>query len=275
MIKVFSFWLLVVGFTKINGYSVLSLKTNNQHLTTYWRGDFILLIWLLAIQLSTCDLYNQANQAYEKEDYAKSIELYEQAASNTKNGLLYYNLGNAYFKSGQIGKALLNYNRARFIAPRDQDINANIQFIRNYRIDKNLIIESPIIKIISILFHFVSWQEAMFLSAIIFFLTIILIALAIIFYQRIFGYIAIGAGVIFIYLFITWQIWQWEKSSARAVIVATEVTLRSGPGLDYKDILIGHDGLEVKILESRGEYFLVQFPGGGGWVEAKSIEKIF
>jgi tetratricopeptide (TPR) repeat protein len=201
--------------------------------------------------------------------------LYEQAASNTKNGLLYYNLGNAYFKSGQIGKALLNYNRARFIAPRDQDINANIQFIRNYRIDKNLIIESPIIKIISILFHFVSWQEAMFLSAIIFFLTIILIALAIIFYQRIFGYIAIGAGVIFIYLFITWQIWQWEKSSARAVIVATEVTLRSGPGLDYKDILIGHDGLEVKILESRGEYFLVQFPGGGGWVEAKSIEKIF
>jgi tetratricopeptide (TPR) repeat protein len=235
----------------------------------------LLCLILLLAQTTPRDLYNQANQAYEKEDYAKSIELYEQAASNTKNGLLYYNLGNAYFKSGQIGKALVNYNRARFLAPRDRDINANIQFLRNYRIDKNLIIESPIIKIISSFFHFVSWQEAMFLSATIFFLTIVLIALAIILYQRIFGYIAIGAGVVFLYLFITWQVWQGERSSARAVVVMPEVTLRSGPGLDYKDILIGHDGLEVKIIESRGEYSLLQFPGGGGWVESISIEKVF
>jgi len=235
----------------------------------------LLCLFLLLAQTTPCDLYNQANQAYEKEDYVKAIELYEQATQTTKNSLLYYNLGNAYFKSGQIGKALLNYNRARFLSPRDRDINANIQFLRNYRIDKNLIIESPIIKIISNLFHFVSWQEAMFLSAIIFFLTITLIALAIILYQRIFGYIAIGAGVVFLYLFITWQVWQGEKSSVRAVIVVPEVTLRSGPGLDYKDILIGHDGLEIKILESRGEYSLVQFPGGGGWVDTKSIEKIF
>jgi tetratricopeptide (TPR) repeat protein len=235
----------------------------------------LLCIILLFAQTNPCDLYNQANQAYEKEDYFKAIELYEQATQTTKNNLLYYNLGNAYFKSGQIGKALVNYNRARFFAPRDQDINANIQFLRNYRIDKNLIIESPIIKIISSLFHFISWQEAMFLSAIIFFLTIILIALAIILYQKIFSYIAIVAGVIFLYLFITWQVWQGERSSTRAVVVMPEVTLRSGPGQDYKDILIGHDGLEVKIIESRGEYSLVQFPGGGGWVESKSFDKIF
>jgi uncharacterized protein YgiM (DUF1202 family) len=113
----------------------------------------------------------------------------------------------------------------------------------------------------------------MFLAAILFFITIILIILSIIFYQRIFGYIAIATGIIFLYLFITWQVWQGEKSSARAVVIDQEVTLRSGPGLDYKDIMIGHDGLEVKIIEIRGEYFLVQFPGGGGWVESKSIEK--
>jgi uncharacterized protein YgiM (DUF1202 family) len=115
----------------------------------------------------------------------------------------------------------------------------------------------------------------MFLSAILFFITIILIALAIILYQRIFGYIAIASGIIFLYLFITWQVWQGERSSARAVIVVPEVTLRSGPSIDYKDILIGHDGLEVKILESRGEYSLVQFSGGGGWVESNTIEKIY
>ncbi len=184
-------------------------------------------------------------------------------------------MGNAYFKANQIGKALLNYQRARFLSPRDRDVNANIQFLRNYRIDKNLIIESPIVKVISSLFHFFSWQEAMFLSAVVFFLTIILMVLALILAQRIFGYLAIGAGVIFLYFLITWQVWQAEKNSSRAVVVVSEVTLRSGPGQDYKDILIAHDGLEVKILESRGAYSLVQFPGGGGWVEANAIEKIY
>lgn len=235
----------------------------------------LLCLVLLFTQTTPCDLYNQANQAYEHEDYYKAIELYEQAASTTKNGKLYYNLGNAYFKSGQIGKALLNYNRARFLAPRDRDINTNIQFLRNYRIDKNLNIESPIIKIISSIFHLLSFREAMFLAAILFFITIILIILSIIFYQRIFSYIAIATGIIFIYLFISWQVWQGEKSSARAVVVDQEVILRSGPGQEYKDILIGHDGLEVRIIESRGEYSLVQFPGGGGWVESNTIEKIF
>uniref|UniRef100_A0A7C6AA66 Uncharacterized protein n=1 Tax=candidate division WOR-3 bacterium TaxID=2052148 RepID=A0A7C6AA66_UNCW3 len=230
---------------------------------------------LVVINLSPCELYNQANQAYEQEDYAQAIEIYEQVSKTTRNSCLYYNLGNAYFKSGKIGKALLNYHRARFLAPRDRDINANIQFLRNYRIDKNLTIENPIIKIIANLFHLISFREAMFLSAISFLVTIILIGFFLIFVKRIFLYIPIFTGIIFLYSFITWQVWRGERNSARAVIVVPEVTLRSGPGQDYKDILLAHDGLEVKIIESRGEYSLVQFPGGGGWLETQAIEKIF
>lgn len=225
--------------------------------------------------MTPCELYNEANAAYEKEDYAQAIELYEQAVKTTKNSCLYYNLGNAYFKSGQIGKALLNYQRARFLKPRDQDINANIQFLRNYRIDKVLTIENPIIKIIANLFHFLSFQEAWFWSALSFFVTMLLLTLAVVFYRKILAYLAIIGAIIFLYSFISWQIWQGERSSVRAVIIVPEVTLRSGPGQDYKDIYIAHDGLEVRILESRGDYSLVQFPGGGGWLETKAIERIF
>lgn len=235
----------------------------------------LICLILLFTQTLPCDLYNQANQAYEKEDYGQAIELYEQAKKTTKNSCLYYNLGNAYYKSGQLGKALLNYERARFLTPRDRDVNANIQFIRNYRIDKSSTIENPIIKIISAFFHFVSFKEAMYLAALIFFLTILSISFSIIFYQKIFAYLAIGLGVVFLYLFVAWQVWQNERNSARAVIIVPEVTLRSGPGKDYKDILIAHDGLEVKIIEKRGDYALIQFPGGGGWVEANAIEKIY
>ncbi|MEO0115105.1 MAG: tetratricopeptide repeat protein [candidate division WOR-3 bacterium] len=225
--------------------------------------------------MTPCELYNEANAAYERGDYAQAIELYEQAVRTTQNSCLYYNLGNAYFKSGQIGKALLNYQRARFLKPRDRDINANIQFLRNYRIDKMLTIENPIIKIIANFFHFLSFQETLFLSALSFFVMMVLIALAIIFYQRVLAYIAIVGAVIFLYSFISWQIWQGERSPTRAVIIVPEVTLHSGPGQEYKDIYIAHDGLEVKVLESRGDYSLVQFPGGGGWLETKAIESIF
>jgi uncharacterized protein YraI len=54
------------------------------------------------------------------------------------------------------------------------------------------------------------------------------------------------------------------------------VTLRSGPGEDYKDIVVVHDGLEASIRSRRGRYVLLQVPGGtGGWADSSSVELIF
>ena len=44
------------------------------------------------------------------------------------NGHLYYNLGNAYLRSGQLGRAILNYKRAQILIPRDADLNFNLRY---------------------------------------------------------------------------------------------------------------------------------------------------
>lgn len=70
-----------------------------------------------------------ANETYRAGDYTKAIEAYESILQSGKeSGPLYYNLGNSYLKSGHLGKAVLNYERAKRLIPRDRDLMFNAQY---------------------------------------------------------------------------------------------------------------------------------------------------
>ncbi|HBO97170.1 MAG TPA: hypothetical protein DE315_01770 [Candidatus Omnitrophica bacterium] len=72
-----------------------------------------------------------AAAAYRAEDYDKAAAAYEEVLRGGKeSGALYYNLGNSYFKKGSLGKAVLNYERARRLIPRDGDLNFNLEYAR-------------------------------------------------------------------------------------------------------------------------------------------------
>ena len=69
----------------------------------------------------------QANNLYAKGNYSDAAKIYEQILS--KEGVapeLYYNLGNAYFKSNETGKSILNYERALRLSPRYEDARVNL-----------------------------------------------------------------------------------------------------------------------------------------------------
>ncbi len=73
-----------------------------------------------------------AGAAYKAENYDKAIATYEEILRGGKeSGALYYNLGNSYFKKGSPGKAILNYERARRLIPRDSDLNFNAGYARS------------------------------------------------------------------------------------------------------------------------------------------------
>lgn len=73
-----------------------------------------------------------ANQAYKEGNYQKAIGEYEAIlAGQRESGPVYYNLGNAYFKDGKLGYALLNYQRSRQLIPRDSDLNFNFNFAQS------------------------------------------------------------------------------------------------------------------------------------------------
>ena len=75
------------------------------------------------------ELYFEANRAYKEDRYPEAIDGYlELIGQGYVNGHLYYNLGNAYFRAGQLGRAILNYKRAQLLIPRDADLNFNLRY---------------------------------------------------------------------------------------------------------------------------------------------------
>ena len=75
--------------------------------------------------------FERGNQLYEQGKYSEAVASYEQMLQQgVRSVAVYYNLGNAYFKAGQTGRAILNYRRAQSLSPRDPEVRSNLQFAR-------------------------------------------------------------------------------------------------------------------------------------------------
>ena len=78
------------------------------------------------------NIFSKANRQYEDGNFNEAAGIYEQLISRgVISGNIYYNLGNAYYKTGRIGKALINYERAKKLIPDNEDLFANISFIKS------------------------------------------------------------------------------------------------------------------------------------------------
>jgi len=100
---------------------------------------FICILFLQAVdgyaQVTSGEALSEfigAGIAYRDARYDEAISRYEKILDgNRVNGPLYYNLGNSYFKKGSLGKAILNYERAKKFIPRDSDLNFNDRYVRS------------------------------------------------------------------------------------------------------------------------------------------------
>ncbi len=77
-------------------------------------------------------LFIEGNIAYKENNYAEAAAKYEKILRDGYvNANLYYNLANSYFKKGQLGEALLNYERAKLFMPSDSDVKSNEEYVRS------------------------------------------------------------------------------------------------------------------------------------------------
>jgi len=91
--------------------------------------------WLIPACLSAADpaaAFDAANKLYEKRNYTEAAVAYEKLIENGQvSGAIYFNLGNAFYKAGQNGRAIAAYRQAERLAPRDPSLRFNLQFVRN------------------------------------------------------------------------------------------------------------------------------------------------
>ena len=250
-------------------------------LTWTWATLFLLI--LLLANTGRCaegelveDLFFKANQSYREGRFQDAIDGYVRLVeSGFKNGHVYYNLGNAYLRLDDLGRAILFYERARLFIPRDADLNFNLRYAQDQTQDEIPVSQSVIRQsffwLNDLTFPEVFWSFAVLNFA--FFSTLII---------RLFKR-AEWTYYLFLILLIFTAIaafslgikWYQFNTDDRAVILDAEVSLLSGP--DSRDTVLFklHEGTIVHNERSEDGWALVHLSDEKrGWVQSKSVEKI-
>lgn len=238
-----------------------------------------------ATELTTTDaeeLWDMANSAYNEGNFEKAAATYEQILSqNLHSAALYYNLANAYFKQGELGKALLNYNRASRIAPGDEDIRHNQEYAE--KMTKDSIEKIPE-------FFLITWlrsvRGAMSCTAwtvlsIVMLATALVMALLYLLAQRMslrkVGFYTMAVAVL---LFVATSIFAISERNqlvgrSEAIVMSTAASVKSSPDRSATELFVLHEGTKVSIGETTDGWAEVRIADGRkGWIEDKRIERI-
>lgn len=226
--------------------------------------------------------FTSANEHYRAGRYAEAVRVYEQILSNGyESPALYYNLGNAFYKSGNIPAAILNYERAARLAPGDEDILHNLA-LANVRIVDKI---DPIPRL-----FLLDWWEGLLglasasgwgVAAIVALWTAALLLAA---FRLVRGPLAqrlllmSGIGVLLFSLlaFSAGGIQGGrEISESSAILFAPSAAVKSAPDAQSTDLFVIHEGVKVDLLDSVGGWRKVRLADGKvGWLPMADLRVI-
>ena len=224
---------------------------------------------------------NQANIYYGEGRYSEAAEIYEALlTSETESAALNYNLGNAYYKMGEIGKAILNYERALLIAPDYSDAKHNLVIAQLKIVDKIDATEKFFIsRWTGDLINLNTSNRWAYFSAILFVTCAVLMLIYTFgkggFLRRVAFFSALAAFVISLTM-LSFAFVQKNKieKSAYAIVMDGSVSVKSSPDVSGTDLFVLHEGSKVKIKSTLSDWVEIELDGNVGWVRQKSVEKI-
>ncbi len=227
-------------------------------------------------------MWKSAEDAYATGDFKAAVEQYENlVSSGASSPSLFYNLGNAYYRRGNIGKAILNYERALKLDPSDKDVKHNLEMARAHTLDK--IDNVPQF----ILFSWVRGVRNSLSSNAWAVLSLVFLAVGLAFMliyrfssrssaRRFFFIIAmiIFLSVIITFLF-SLSLARQARGGDSAVVVENIGSVKSAPSAGGNSIFVLHEGTKVDILERVQDWCRVEISDGRqGWIKASDIEVI-
>jgi tetratricopeptide (TPR) repeat protein len=240
----------------------------------------------LAVTMATAQspetVYQQANQLYQQGKVAEARDLYESIVKNGfVSGDLYYNLGNAYYKSGNISRAILYYERALRLMPGDDDLRHNLQLA-------NLMITDRI-EAAPRLFIWEYWdgiKAAFSLRAATWmaygaYLLVIAAAAAFVLapsYRTRKAALLVGIASCVVLVGLVVLFYGKLSDSTRAdeaILQASIVTVKNSPDTKSSDAFVLHSGVKVQIIDTVGDWVKIRLADGKvGWMEGSAAEII-
>lgn len=244
---------------------------------------FLLLLISFSIsadEFSVTNKFERANKFYEDKDYQSAIILYQSILKEgVESSAIYFNLGNSFFKNGDLGRAILNFMRAKRLNPGDEDIRHNLEFAKQFsRVKMEGVRLNPISSLMLSLVDNYHLSTLAWISAFVFCLFILFLIIK---FGLGFNYRWLKSGMIISIILLmicfgfTTLKYRHDYITRWAVVIEEESPVYTGAS-DQSDIeLDAAPGLLVEILSESNGYYDVLFENKRrGWIKKDLIAEI-
>jgi tetratricopeptide (TPR) repeat protein len=243
-------------------------------------GLFFLFFSIQLLVFAQEEVFREANELYNQEQYAQAIEKYEAILNAKKHSAaLYYNMGNAYYKTDQLGQAIYYFEKALRLAPDDEDIQNNLAFAKNQTID----VIAPLPKVgfnafvrkVGALFSVHSWAIFAVVSAFLVALCYLLYAYANKSFIKRFYFTAFLFSIFMGVFALSFAFIEntYQKNHQEAIVFSLEAQVKNEPLDNSETAFLLHEGTKIEVLETLNGWQKIRLADGKvGWIKAEAIK---
>lgn len=227
-------------------------------------------------------LFSRAHDLYRAGAYEQAAAAYETIiAQGSVSGELQFNLGNCYYRQGEVGRAILAYERAARLMPSDDDVRHNLQLSRLRAVDRIepvpefflvswLRIASEYVPVSRARVFFFAFWALLFASLAVLYLGR---SVTVVTWSRLTFFVSLPVALLSGILYFSQTVALQEENAG--IIVTPTVTAKSSPDASGTDAFVVHEGLKVEMATTVDGWTRVTLADGKvGWVREKDVEKI-
>lgn len=259
--------------------NVMKKKSNKAKASGF---SFVLMILMLMPLSANAVTKQNADDEYAKGNYQQAIKDYQEILKTGVSSEIYYNLGNAYYRTDNITQALLAYERALQLSPGDNDIRFNLQYARSKTIDKiTPETEMFFVTWYNSLVNFTSvdrWANTAIVSIVMALLLILVFLFAPQMWTRKSGFYG---SAVFLLLFAFANLFAFQQkheleTKQGAIVIAPTVNVKKTPAASGTDVFVIHEGTRVDITDRGMKQWrgIKLADGREGWLKTSQIEEI-
>jgi len=241
---------------------------------------FILIcVVIFSLKCHSNDFLKEAENAYDTKNYKIAIANYEKLINDGyKSYQLFYNLGNAYYRNNQLGKAIYAYEMARKIDPNDEDVRINLGIASAKTVDKIDSKENFFISAVktNLLSSFTTnnwaWFTIIFLlGAVVLFFVFLNSRILIVKRVSFLLSCSLVVGFVFTY-FLGYSAMEAKIENKFAIITTKEIKIMNEPTLSATFKFSLHEGTKVRVVENNGDWILIKLDNGNeGWLKVVDV----